>query len=898
MAHRDDPPNDPSQSTTVAVPRDQSPDAGPERGSVVGRYIIIDKLGSGGMGVVYKAYDPELERAIALKFVRAARGLDSQGRNRLIREAQALAQLAHPNVVSVYDVGTFQDSIFIAIELVGGQTLHDWLRAEPRKVREILHVFEQAGRGLQAAHDAGIVHRDFKPTNVIVGDDGRVRVLDFGLALEVHKEDVPIEVEPPSPTPSSGRRREALTVPGLIIGTPHYMAPEQHLGETPDARTDQFSFCVALYEALYGEFPFHTKKDKDYRHAVMIGKLRGPPADAHVPRRVYDALARGLSKTPSDRWGSIDELIDELIRDPGAKRRRVLIPAGALVLVGGMAVFTWQATRVHHPLCEGTRSTLSGVWDDTRRSELRSVYESSGLPESRSLWTTTVTKLNRHAEAWQNRHDELCASLGHTRPPSPVIVEDLVCLDRMRTQFRATTELLLEDPTMVSRGPQAALGLRNTCDRQILPAEQPQRWTEEDEEEILTALARGTALHFAGLNLDAQPVATEAIDRARESGHRELLVEALLLRGYIGQFLADDADIKQAEAALREASSLAIAIGADDLAARAETHLIMILSLKEQRYEEAHRAADRANALVQRAGSAPLLHRFYLQQLGVLLALEGRYEESYAVHDAALSQYGDIVDMSTYSLHLNQSEVALLLGRISEAREQARQLVDFSLKHLGAEHMRTDAAYATLTRTELLFGDYRAASETASSALELLKTREVQPPSRGLYCVALALSETAWPPLCHPDAEGEKYGYELAVAQGIHARAAHDTDAMSRAVDWALRKRPKNIDPAQYTPQMYWWLENWRARLLIESGRVDEALEALHGVQSQQHRTDPLIACTDANLGRIALSEGRWEDAREHFRTARDTLSALNPQHAELGAVTEGLASAKTHDGE
>jgi serine/threonine protein kinase/tetratricopeptide (TPR) repeat protein len=334
-----------------------------QRGSSVGRYLLLDKLGEGGMGVVYKAYDPELDRTVALKLLPA----DSEGQSeRLLREAQALAQLQHPNVIAVYDVGIFGGDVFVAMEFVAGQNARQWIKEEPRSQDEILDVFLAAGEGLAAAHRAGLIHRDFKPDNVVVGKDGRARVLDFGLARTVHlhepeaaaheslatagmidEEDTVGELrsarravrapEPAPPPTDSGRFSSSnllgspLTHAGAIVGTPRFMAPEQHLGDAIDARADQFSFCVSLYWALYRSFPFDGELD-----SLLRGQLAPPPPNATVPRWLRQVLLRGLGIKPEARFDSMAELLAALRADPRLARRRWL--RGAALAIAATAV--------------------------------------------------------------------------------------------------------------------------------------------------------------------------------------------------------------------------------------------------------------------------------------------------------------------------------------------------------------------------------------------------------------------------------------------------------------------------------------------------------------------------------------------------------------------------------
>jgi predicted Ser/Thr protein kinase len=305
------------------------------RGTSIGRYLLLDRVGQGGMGVVYKALDPELGRAVALKLLKTESTAKVQ-QERLLREAHALARLSHPNVVAVHDVGTFGDDVFVAMEFVEGRTLRDWL-TEPRDWRTVLDAFLAAGEGLAAAHRAGLVHRDFKPDNVIVGADGRVRVVDFGLARATGAADP--EDGGPAASPGSwqsGRLSSPLTRHDAIIGTPRYMAPEQHRGEAVDEAADQFSFCLSLYWALYDLYPFVGDADEARRN-VLAGRVSEPPTEAKVPRWLYPVIVRGLAPHKSDRHPGMAELLATLRADPLAARRQrwqvALLGVAAIALV-------------------------------------------------------------------------------------------------------------------------------------------------------------------------------------------------------------------------------------------------------------------------------------------------------------------------------------------------------------------------------------------------------------------------------------------------------------------------------------------------------------------------------------------------------------------------------------
>ena len=393
---------------------DDADDSRPDwltRGETIGRYIVLECLGVGGMGVIYSAWDPRLDRKLAIKIVRDRHGKlgSTRGRARLLREGQALARLRHPNVISVHDVGTHDGRVFVAMEFVEGETLQRWLLRSPRPpLEQVIDVFLQVGRGLAAAHRAGLVHRDVKPENMMLGDDGRVLVLDFGIAREglleldddaedpteaapspgdeptVEPEPAPEpEPEPDEPLPEPGvplhihedhTPLAQLTRAGAVVGTPAYMSPEQHRGLALDARADQFSFCVAMWEALNGDKPYGEGGREKLLARMRTGQLR-PFRNRDVPRRIAKALRRGLAWSPRDRFESMEALLEALNPRGRVVERQVwsslALGAVAGALTGVLFVSWVSELRRPTPTPDDTQSKPPRSQTDPHVAQLR-----------------------------------------------------------------------------------------------------------------------------------------------------------------------------------------------------------------------------------------------------------------------------------------------------------------------------------------------------------------------------------------------------------------------------------------------------------------------------------------------------------------------------------------------
>jgi tetratricopeptide (TPR) repeat protein len=404
-------------------------------GTRIARYVVRDVLGAGGMGVVYAAHDPELGRMVAIKLLQARHGVGSEsgGQAWILREAQAMARLAHPNVVAVYDVGAMEgDRVFVAMELVEGMTLRAWLR-EPRPWREVLPVMRAAGAGLAAAHAAGLIHRDFKPDNVLVGNDGRVRVMDFGLARLHTDESQPT----PGPIEAHSPLSERLTMTGALLGTPAYMAPELYRGGTANVLADQFAFGVALYEAVYHVRP--------YARAALVDQTATapkPPSSPRIPVWLAHAVLRAVALEPEKRFRSMDELLAALDADPTAGRRRALIAVGGLVACSA-AVAGALVLRNHGPEpCTDARAQLVGVWDAPRRAAVEAAFGKIDKPFAADAVHGTEKLLDGYATAWTTMHTDACrATRVHGSQSEDVLTLRMACLDTRRIELGALVEM-------------------------------------------------------------------------------------------------------------------------------------------------------------------------------------------------------------------------------------------------------------------------------------------------------------------------------------------------------------------------------------------------------------------------------------------------------------------------
>ena len=573
------------------------------------RYVLLERIGRGSFASVWAAYDPQLDRRVAIKLLRP-RGQSSSAQ---LAEAQALARLSHPNVVAVHDVQRWEVGVFIVMEFLAGASLREWME-QPHGWREVVAVFIEAGRGPAAAHERGLVHRDFKPSNVMFGADKRVRVLDFGLARST------VEREPSSRKPR-------------IAGTPAYMAPEQHLGEPADARSDQYAFCVALYEALYGERPFAGRDRKLLGKAKLQGDIRPPPRGSSVPAWLHAVVVRGLAVDRGARWPDMNALLGALARDPNLVRRRWAIAAALTLTIAGTAFGVARLSTdgpATSEVCAAPERELVGVWDDAARAQIRESFAATQLPYADSAYRRIERALDAHTQEWLQLHREVCeATMVRNEQPVEVMAEQMLCLQRrLRRVGGLVSTLARADATSIARAGDVVLTLESpaSCRRHV---------TEQREQALDPAhrsgvlslegeIARAGVLTQLGRYEEAVAVAQGAIDHALELADDDGAGRASLAQTralwYLGRY--DDA-IAASEQAMRWAAKA----GDDETLAMAQIRLIRTYTSMGE-FEVAEAVAKLVAVQIEGARLGRELEAWYDLYVAILYTKQARWDDA------------------------------------------------------------------------------------------------------------------------------------------------------------------------------------------------------------------------------------------------------------------------------
>jgi tetratricopeptide (TPR) repeat protein len=834
--------------------RDPAPSIELAQGAVVDGYEILSPLGRGGYATVYSAYDPLLDRRVALKFldvsVESWASPDFE-RTRLVREAQAMARLAHPNVVTIYGFGVDHGRVYIAMELVEGGTLLDWLGAgaESRSWRATLGLLCEVGEGLAAAHRAGLVHRDLKPENVLVGADGRPRITDFGLARIVGHDAGAHSARP--------------------AGSPGYMAPEQYEADVEvDVRADIFSFCATLYRALYGERAFPGSVADDIACATREGRIRSAPKATRVPASVRRVLLRGLAPRAELRPQSMHELLALLRAVRGRAPRWFAIAATGLCLAVG--VLGVRAVEHHRArACAAPGDRLAGIWDASRKAEIESAFRQTGLSYAPEAWNKVRTSLDAYATAWRASAQETCMAARVRHEESEELFElQAACFEDRRGELRALVDVLAHaDRTVVVRAASAARGLSPLSECiQLQPLNAATRLPTDAARRAEIGVLRGDVatageLRAAGRVAEATELLRSIRSRVVATDYAPLRVDYGLLIGTVEGEIDTRAGLADVEQALLAAEAGRL----DKQRARVQLQLAYVYGRGLGDAAEGHLWAQRARATLERAGGDARIGMEIDATDGWIFVRESKFAEAGTLFQRVLDRARDTwLDIPSGT----QSGLGAALratGRYEEALEHTRAELEGQQMVHGVEHPDIAVALNNLADDELAAGHVEDAVATASRALggieASVRRGELDARSHVVGVVAHTLAEA----LLRAGRASE------AAEQATRARDVYRTTYGAESLDVASA-------------------ETVRASALASLGRLNEAGEALADAGAIEQRTPSaprdIVVRTLAVQAQIALEQHRADVAVSCTNRAIEEMPPGDPYLAAAARLT------------
>lgn len=790
--------------------------------SRIGRFVIVRRIGSGGMGVVYSAYDEELDRKVAIKVLHAESG-GSSGRARIMREAQALARLSHPNIVHVYEVGELDNGqVFMAMEFCEGMTMDAWVHASSRSFREILAVYLQAAEGLAAAHEIGLVHRDIKPENMLIDARGRVVLLDFGLArMRGDASDRPTQ-EPDGAEASIDLADIAsvsaeviartLTATGSIMGTPAYMSPEQCAGLTVDARSDQFSFCVSLYESLYGERPFSGRNLSDMIVAICQGEVREPPRGSSIPTWLRRVIVRGLSVKRSERWPSMQALATALKRDVKGARQRWFGAAGvaASLLVGMVGVWQpWSGPQ----MCAGAQQRLEGVWDGARKQEVAQALSDTGFAYGEQTWALVEQRLDRYIDGWARTYADACEIHQRGETSNELYDRQVTCLDTRLTEVQALVDILKgADATILQQTPQMLAGLApvSACaDKEFLLEgyePPPNHKTAEAVHSLRAELVRVKMWAESGHPEKVVDAIEGVVEAAKTLGYRPLLAEAQLRLGHVRMALMQE---KETEEAFLNAFLTGDAVRHDRVAAEAGAWLVF-LNARRGRDVEAKLRAEHVSSVISRYGRTSVADANLHRGLATIDFYAGRFTEARSglAHARQIAEslpegQGELLATRIY---VNIGQVCEYQGDPECMSQNYEQAMDRVRNWLGADDPALSMYRFMLAKARL----HQARYDEAKKLVE----------------ASLAATKRTFGEHHHLYARDLNFAAEVAMLRG-------DFEAAQEYILVARRVAEKVVDTSN---PIYTWSTMLGAKIFNASGDYEQALALAK--QSIEHAKD------------------------------------------------------------
>ena len=922
----DTPGDDPGPDARMAAPEDLDEDPRgkqlmrrklfPRRSQPVkiGRYTVLKLLGQGGMGVVYACFDDLLDRKIAVKVLHLGRVRDHElSRVRLLREAQAMARISHPNIITAFEVGQTGEEVYVAMEFIRGVTLDAWVM-QPRSWREVIAAFVQAGRGLEAAHKAGLIHRDFKPQNVMMSEEGQVKVLDFGLARAREGEDGPSPgLRDPDGSPREHGDGEAtralllrpLTRTGLMLGTPAYMPPEQHSGEPATAASDQFSFCVSLYQCLYGVLPFASDSVAALLGDVMTGNVAAPPPRSLVPARVFKALRRGLMVKPAERFGSMTELLSALQRDPAVIYRRVGALTVTAAVAGAVSLTIAGGSALEQ--CPDAHAELAGVWDEQRAAAVQSGVQATGSPRADEVLGLVLPQAQRYAEAWVQMRNDACHAHAEGRQSAQLFDLRTSCLDQRRASLDAAVDTLTAAEAANIDGLIQAVGrlppLDTCADTEALtaaiaPPEEPALRARVQEHR--EALARAEVYEHTGQQGRGLELVGGVLADAEAAGYEPLLAEAQLRKGILEMHGGDS---EAAERSFNAALWTALGVGHAAVAAQTSSRRGFLRTVRLGRPAEALADLPLIAALNRRVEGDVELYSEYLNFAGSIHAsAAGDWAQALQLSEAAVAlreRHGRLETPQGISMLYTVGVMHREEGRYEQAQPILRRAIALSDEILGRQQSERTLFEVVLALNLQSLGRPREALEVLQPVLadlEGIASKEYRKLALAVAGMIELADDNAAAAHRHLDAARQTnpehfpslYWLELMRA----AAADGDGSGMQVAHDAALALVAQPLDLKDFNYQDFLLAYG---RALGSLGRTRDAVEALAQVKGalvgvSTARDRRRAAAVALELGRQFIKLGELEAAERELRAALQGFEqVLTPRNLELADVRLAL---------
>ncbi|MGH1343672.1 MAG: tetratricopeptide repeat protein [Nannocystales bacterium] len=873
-----------------------------QAGQLFGRYLIVDQVGAGGVGEVYAAYDPSLDRRIALKVIRGAVDDDtSQGAAGLVREAKALASLSHPNVVTVHEVGQEDERVYVAMELVDGRDLERWIDENTaRPWRVTLGVFLDAGRGLAAAHARGILHRDFKPANVLIGHDDWVRVSDFGLATLLSSDDK-LTVSRSEDESSSSTGEASKTLEGGMVGTPYYMAPEQ-LDGNATVRSDIYAFCLALHDALYGVRAFEA----DSLLELATLKSTQPPSDPGntraVPTLVRSAIERGLQPDPGERWPSMDALLAELQQALSPPTRSAVPWLLGLGGIAAGAAFLVQSTP--EP-CTGAAEALEPTWNSARRAAVATGIAESTSPIAAETTTRLEPKLDAFANAWTQSHSRVCEATQRGEQSTVLLDQRMSCLQRQLLDFNAVLDVLEQaDAQVVRRAIRVASTLPQPARCESQPAGSEAAEASPALEKARAQQAHIEALLAAGKYSDAQPLAEALLESS-------IALEAPRFQGEVlvtlGNSLSNNGRLDEAVNTLERAAFQGVGSNAPKVVLEAATVLTVVES--EAGHPDAGLRWSRlAEATLESAGGRDSDRAVHHANRAAAFSRKEDHQAAEAAIRKALEYSDDVTEQQRVNLLQTLAGVLFYQSRFDEAITHQEQALEELKSTVGQGHPAVGLGLFNLGTFYISQGKFAQGEQLLADALE------IQEHSLDPYHTDIADTLNSIGASLYQQSKFEAAAVPLERALEIKARelSADHPQVLDASTNVALliaengeldrgvtmlESVVRRIEESEDTPPSTRSSAFFNlARLWQKQGRLDEAqglLEKVLRIDEERLGEDaPQLAPLVIGLGVLRKAQERPQEALALYERALEIQKGtLEPTHPANLAVLNNIAA-------